>query len=89
LRWSRDRDGSGARGEGAGYRDPEGFARQMLSRSKSGDKLTKDEVQGLVRPHFEHFDTNKDGFLDLEELKAVAEWLNHHHQPGPAPRNKK
>ena len=86
----RDRDGGGARGEGAGYWDPEAYAKQMLARDKSGKgKLSKEEVQGLVRPYFEYFDTNKDGFLDLEELKAVGEWLNHHHKPGPAPRAKK
>ncbi len=89
LRRARDKDGGSARGEGAGYWDPEGYARQMLSRAKGGaSKLSKEEVQGLVRPHFEDFDTNKDGFLDLEELKAVGEWLNHHHQPGKPPAKK-
>jgi hypothetical protein len=88
LRPTRDKDGGAAKGEGAGYWDPEGYARQMLSRSKRGDKLSKEEAPGLVRPHFEEFDTNKDGFLDLEELKAVADWLNHHHQPGKKPARK-
>jgi hypothetical protein len=82
LHRRRDRDGGGARGEGAGYWDPEGFAKQLLGRGKRGDKLGPDEVQGLVRPHFRHFDKNKDGFLDFEELKEVAHWLNRHHQPG-------
>ena len=41
---------------------------------------------GLVLPHFEHFDTNNDGLLDADELKAVSHWLNKHHVPGaPAP----
>jgi hypothetical protein len=41
---------------------------------------------GLIRPHFEKLDVNKDGLLDQEELKPVVEWLNRHHQPGtPAP----
>jgi len=85
LRRQRDRDGGGARGEGAGYWDAEGLARQIGTAGAEG-KLSKDKVMGLVRPHFEKLDTNKDGFLDAEELKALAEWLNHHHQPGtPAP----
>jgi hypothetical protein len=86
LHLKRDRDGGGARGDGAGYWDPAGFAKQMMARDKNGDgKLDRSEVQGLVLPHFEHFDTNKDGFLDLEELKAVADWLNRHHRPGVPP----
>ena len=29
------------------------------------------------------------GYLDFDELKVVAEWLNKHHQPGvPAPKPK-
>lgn len=90
LHLRRDKDGGGARGAGAGFWEPEEFARQMLARDKNGDgKLNRDEVMGLVLPHFEHFDKNKDGLLDAEELKAVSEWLNKHHQPGaPAPTKK-
>ena len=45
---------------------------------------------GLVFPHFDHFDTNKDGLLDLEELKAVSVRLNSHHRSGvPPPKPKK
>ena len=62
--------------------DLDDFARQTLSRSGDGKKVSKAEVFGLVRPQFEKLDTNKDGYLDLEELKKVAEWLNQHHQPG-------
>jgi len=88
LHRRRDRDGGGARGEGAGYWGAEEFARQILSRSKLGNKVTEAEVMGLIRPHFKHFDTNKDGFLDFEELKIVARWLNEHHQPGAMPKPK-
>lgn len=88
LHRKRDRDGGGAKGKGAGYWEPEQYAKQLLSRSKRGDRVAEDEVQGLVRPHFRHFDTNKDGFLDAEELKAVAKWLNEHHQPGAMPKKK-
>ena len=89
LHRKRDRDGGGARGAGAGFWDGEEFAKQMLARSKLGTKVTEAEVMGLVRPHFRHFDANKDGFLDLEELKVVAKWLNEHHKPGAMPRPKK
>jgi hypothetical protein len=79
----RDKDGGGARGTGAGFWVPEEFARQQMARDKNSDgKLDKDEVPGLVLPHFERFDTNNDGLLDREELKAVSTWLNEHHRPG-------
>jgi len=89
LRRKRDRDGGGARGTGAGFWKPEEFAKQQLSRSKKGDRMTEAEVIGLIQPHFGHFDTNKDGFLDFEELKLVAKWLNEHHRPGPMAKPKK
>jgi hypothetical protein len=89
LHLRRDRDGGGARGVGAGFWSEEGYAKQLLSRSKLRDKVTEAELPGLLQPHFRHFDTNKDGFLDLEELKAVARWLNEHHQPGAMPIRKK
>jgi hypothetical protein len=93
LRRKRDKDGGGARGPGAGFWNPAEFTRQMLARDKDKDgKLDKDEVQGLVKPHFASFDTNNDGVLDPTELNAVSDWLNYHHQPGtppekPAPRH--
>ena len=90
LHLRRDKDGGGARGAGAGFWEPAEFAKQMMSRDKNGDKkLTKDEVMGLVVPHFEHFDTNKDRFLDAEELKEVSRWLNEHHRPGVPEMSKK
>lgn len=79
----QDRDGGRARGERAGFWDREEFAKQALAGDKDGDRLlTEDEVQGLIRPHFVHFDTNRDGKLDRAELLPVADWLNRHHQPG-------
>ena len=36
----------------------------------------------------DEYDVNKDGFLDAEELKEVARWLNTHHQPGVPPKLK-
>lgn len=86
LHRKRDNDGGGARGEGAGYWDPKEFTRQMLVGDKDGDgKLSKSEARGLVLPQFDALDSDKDGLLDREELKAISDWLNHHHQPGPAP----
>ncbi len=83
LHLRRDRDGGAARGKGAGYWDPVEFAKRMMTRDKNHDgKLSIDEVQGLVRPHFKFFDKNGDGLLDLDELKAVSDWLNYHHRPG-------
>ena len=83
LHLKRDKDGGGARGAGAGYWQPAAFAKQMLARDKDGDgKLSKTEVMGLLLPHFDLFDTNKDGMLDADELKPISEWLNKHHAPG-------
>jgi hypothetical protein len=82
----RDRDAGKARGEGAGHWDQKGFARQNLARDKNGDgKLNKREVQGLILPHFDSFDLDKDGLLDSDELRPVSDWLNYHHQPGAPP----
>ncbi len=83
LRRDKDGGGGGARGAGTGLWGAEEFAKQQLARDTNDDgKLDKTEVMGLILPHFDHFDTNKDGLLDLAELKAVSEWLNTHHQPG-------
>ena len=86
-----DRDGGRARGDGAGFWDGKDFARRMMAGDKDGDRLlNKQEVTGLVLPHFAHFDVSQDGLLSPKELLAVADWLNHHHQPGaPASRSEK
>jgi hypothetical protein len=83
LHRKRDKDGGRARGEGAGYWNPAQLTRQFMANDKDGDrKLNKQEVRGLVLPHFDSFDTNQDGLLEPEELKSVAHWLNYHHAPG-------
>lgn len=85
LRRERDADGGGARGAGAGYWEPAEFVKQLLRGDANRDgQLSKSEAVGLVVPHFEALDTNHNGLLDREELKTVAEWLNHRHLPGPA-----
>ena len=43
----------------------------------------------MILPHFDDFDANKDGFLDLEELKEVSYWLNEHHATGVPQKLKK
>jgi hypothetical protein len=89
LRRRRDPDGGGARGEGAGFWNADEFARQTLAGDKDGDgKLSPAEVRGLVLPHFQHFDVNRDGLLDKAELREVARWLNTHHVPGVPQKRK-
>jgi hypothetical protein len=58
----------------------------MLASDKDGDRLlNKQEVTGLVLPHFALMSTG--WTAGPKELMAVADWLNHHHQPGtPAAR---
>jgi hypothetical protein len=87
LHRERDIDGGGARGEGAGYWEPEEFAGRMLASDKDKDgKLKKSEATGIILPQFDKLDRNKDGFLDLAELEVFSDWLNFHHQPGvPSP----
>ena len=64
-----DRDAGGARGEGAGLWDGKDFARRMLASDKNGDRLLdKEEVTGLVQPHFAHFDVNQDGLLEPQRI---------------------
>jgi hypothetical protein len=81
LHLRRDRDGGGARGAGAGFWGEE-FVQKLLTRAKKAEgKLDRTEVMGLILPHFDRFDVNKDTFLDARELKEVVRWLNEHHAP--------
>lgn len=90
LHRRRDRDGGGARGAGAGFWGAEEFAKQLLARDANGDgKLNEQEVMGLIRPHFSHFDRDRDGLLNFEELKEITRWLNEHHRPVVAEQPKK
>lgn len=82
IRRTRDSDGGGARGKGAGYWESEDFAQRMLAGDKDRDgKLSEAETAGIIRPHFEKLDVNHDGFLELRELLQVASWLNYQHRP--------
>jgi len=90
LHLRRDEDGGNAKGEGAGYWETEEFAEQLIAGDKDNDgKLSRSEVRGLVLPHFDKLDQDKDGLLSAEELKVVSEWLNHHHEPGTPPSKAK
>jgi hypothetical protein len=90
LHRRRDLDGGGARGEGAGYWDPEEFAQRMLASDRDKDgKLQQSEAVGILLPHFEKLDTDQDGLLDAQELRVFSDWINHHHQPGTPPTNPK
>ncbi len=60
--------GGGGRG-GNMWGDPESLF-QRIDKDKNG-KITKDETQMLL-PIFDQIDTNKDGSIDLAELKAYA-----------------
>lgn len=88
IRLQRDIDGGGARSEGAGLWNRDDFALQLMKSDKDQDrKLSRKEAPGIASPHFDKLDANDDGFLELEELKSLADWLNHRHRPGaPAKR---
>jgi EF hand len=87
LRLVNDKDAGGAKGEGGSNWKPLQFARGLIANDDDDHSgtVSKSEVKGLVVPHFDTFDTNADGELTLEELKAVAEWLNHRHAPQVSP----
>lgn len=83
LHRKRDIDGGGARGAGAGYWDARGFVSRLLLGDENDDgKIAKLEAAGIILPHFDKLDSNHDGLLEQQELSIVADWLNHHHQPG-------
>lgn len=83
LHRERDQDAGNARGEGAGYWETDEFAEQLITGDIDKDgKLSRKEVRGLILPHFDTLDQDEDGLLDIEELKQVSDWLNHHHKPG-------
>lgn len=77
LMLQRDADAGGARGLGAGFWEAKEFTQRLLQGDRNGDsRLDRNEVMGLIRPHFEQFDKNNDHLLDSTEIKTVVEWLN-------------
>ncbi|MFO0939943.1 MAG: TlpA disulfide reductase family protein [Pirellulales bacterium] len=82
IRLSRDIDGGGARGATAGYWDAKEFTdRLLLGDSNADGKIVRTEAAGIILPHFDRLDRDKDGALDKEEMNEVSNWLNHFHQP--------
>ena len=64
----------GRRGEGAGASNPDEMVRQLLEFDRNGDgKLSKEEVPERLSGLFERGDLNKDGVLDKDELRKLAE----------------
>ena len=79
----RDENGGGARGLGAGLWSKKEFSSRMLADDRNQDRrLNRDEVTGLLAPHFDRLDRNGDQMLERGEIDVVTDWLNHHHEPG-------
>lgn len=64
----------GPGGGGWGNMSPDDRAKMMfdnMDKSKTG-KISKEQFPGFWRDRFAEFDTNKDGFVDLEEFKTAS-----------------
>jgi outer membrane protein assembly factor BamB len=66
-----------------------GLTERFKQLDRNGDgKLTRDEVESLPRlkAGFEYFDTNRDGGISLEEMKAImAQWRQRQAEPDEPP----
>lgn len=71
--------GPGRPGEGNPARPNAGafaeeFLKRIIAADANGDKkISKDEAPDRLKDNFDRIDTNKDGQLDFEELKAMVE----------------
>jgi len=66
--------GGGPGGGGWANMSPDDRAKMMfdnMDKSKTG-KISKEQFPGFWRDRFAEFDTNKDGFVDLEEFKVAS-----------------
>lgn len=64
---------------GAAEKKAEGVTgRQIVvGLDKDGDgKVSRQEASSELKPYFDNFDTNKDGFIDLAEAEVVAKYAN-------------
>ena len=57
-----------------GKMSPEAMIDSILERMANNrdGKISRDEAQGRIKENFDRIDTNKDGFLDQEELLRMA-----------------
>jgi hypothetical protein len=78
LRRQLDRDGGRATSGAGGFRGrtPEEALKRLLEGDKNADgKLTKEELSTFLQSRFPEFDANRDGILDQDELRKMAEAL--------------
>lgn len=64
--------GGGGGGGAFGGRSPDEMAKTMfdnVDKNKTG-KITKEQFPNFIRAGFDDYDTNKDGFVNLDEFKA-------------------
>lgn len=62
------------RGQGRGHGQGQGQGLKRLDKDGNGT-ISKEEAPPRLKDHFDEVDTNKDGQLDREELKAAREKL--------------
>ncbi len=83
IHLERDRDGGARRTGGSGpglARSPEEMLKRIAERDKDGDgKISREEAPERLKEMFERADSNRDGLLDVEELKA---WFSRMGKPG-------
>ncbi len=74
----KDRDGGRAT-SGSSFRNmtPEAIVKKLMEADKTAQgKLTKEQLPAELRMRFDDADANKDGFLDKDEIRKLAERLS-------------
>ncbi len=68
------RDATEIRDGRTGERDPASAANRLMQYDKNADgKVARDEIPEGMQAVFDRADKNKDGYLSVDEIKAVAE----------------